>query len=80
MIKYQFTLFDKQNRYRPISTIVTPRHSKETIKEMRERAIYKLRTDRGWSEKELLVKYGYNTCKFRAVNEKGIPLINVKKV
>ena len=74
MIKYQFTLFDKQNRYRPISTIITPRHQKETFTEMRARAIYKLRTDRGWSEKDLLVKYGYNTYKFRPVRENGTPL------
>lgn len=70
----QVTLFDKNGRYRPVSTI----YKVESIEwfnahreEAKVNAVIKICQQRGWTQKEL-EKYGYKTCKIRRYDPEQI--------
>lgn len=66
-MKIQVTLFDKNNKYRPVSALV-PVTDVNEIKTNREdiknRGIKAIMIKRGWTKKEL-IEYNYLTCKMR---------------
>jgi len=71
MITLQITLFDKENRYKPISTLIaveSVRYYNEHVKEIKEKGIIKICQKRGWTARELK-KYNYLTCKVRVFNK-----------
>lgn len=74
MIQLQITLFDKENRYRPVSTIVTvesAEYYKAHAKEVKEQGIVKICQKRYWTVRELK-KYNYTTCKIRLYDKEKI--------
>lgn len=74
MIQLQITLFDKENRYRPVSTIVTvesAEYYKAHSKEVKEQGIVKICQKRYWTVRELK-KYNYTTCKIRLYDKEKI--------
>ena len=79
MYKYQFTFYNSEGKYKPISTIIQPINNKETITQMFLRAKYNVRTTRGWTEEELIEKYKYNRWKYRAIKENNKPVIEVTR-
>ena len=71
MITLQITLFDKENRYKPISTLIAAesvRYYNEHVKEIKEKGIIKICQKRGWTARELK-KYNYLTCKVRVFSK-----------
>lgn len=63
----QITLFDVNNKYKPISTLIEVESIewfREHEKECRLKAIKKICLKRGWTGKELL-NYGYKKIKAR---------------
>lgn len=65
--KYQVTLYDKEGRYKPVSTIVIFKEGmdrKAVIKKGTEQICIKRR----WSKNDIL-RYGYLTVKIRKVEE-----------
>lgn len=74
MIQLQVTLFDKQNRYKPISTLINVEsvaYYNEHSKEVKQRALIKICQQRYWTNKELK-KYNYTTCKVRIYDKEKI--------
>lgn len=70
----QITLYDKQGRYKPVSTlykVVSVEWFKEHREEVKVAGIIKICQQRGWTQREL-AKYGYTTCKMRMYNPEQI--------
>lgn len=68
-MKYQVTLFDKQGRYRPISTIVEMKDeydlkNRESKKKIAAAGVTRICIKKNWSRIELN-KSGYTVCKVR---------------
>lgn len=73
MIKLQVTLFDTNNKYKPISTTVnveSVEYYKQHTKETRQKAIEKICAKRYTTPKQL-AKNGYNQIKVRVYQEQG---------
>lgn len=69
MIKVQFTLFDKEDRYKPVSTIIQVKDAKdfrENYKSHQLRAIQNICAKRYWTGADLK-EYGYTKIKYRKV-------------
>lgn len=74
MIQLQVTLFDKENKYRPVSTLINVEsiaYYKSHAKEIKEQAITKICYKRYWTVRELK-KYNYTTCKVRVYDKEKI--------
>lgn len=74
MIQIQVTLFDKQNRYKPVSALVNiPNISfyKEHSQEVKNQGIIKICQKRYWTTKDLK-EFGYTTCKVRVYDKEKI--------
>lgn len=81
MIQLQITLFDKSNKYKPISTIVKVEsisYYKEHSQEVRHQAIVKICQKRYWTIKDLQ-KYNYTTCKVRVYDKERIEKENKER-
>lgn len=73
MIKLQVTLFDTNNKYKPISTTVeveSIEYYKQHQQQTRQRAIEKICAKRYTTPKQL-AKDGYNQIKVRVYQEQG---------
>ena len=73
MIRLQVTLFDTNNKYKPISTIVnveSVEYYKQHQQQTRQRAIEKICAKRYTTPKQL-AKDGYNQIKVRVYQEQG---------
>ena len=73
MIRLQVTLFDTNNKYKPISTRVnveSVEYYKQHTKETRQKAIEKICAKRYTTPKQL-AKNGYNQIKVRVYQEQG---------
>ena len=73
MIELQVTLFNKENVYKPISTIVKVenlQYYKDNIQAVRYKAIEKICAKRYTTPKQL-AKDGYNQIKVRVYQEQG---------
>lgn len=73
MITLQVTLFDTNNKYRPISTTVKVEsltYYKEHTQQTRQKAIEKICAKRYTTPKQL-AKDGYNQIKVRVYQEQG---------
>lgn len=68
MKKYQVTIYNLKNEYRPISAVVSAEEGM-TDKQIKNKGIIAICAKRGWSIKDL-AKYGYTAIKFREYNEK----------
>lgn len=79
MNKIQFTFYNPEGKYKPITVTLTPRSEHEKISELKSRAIQKVKAERLWSNSDLLVKYKYTKCRFREVDEKGQPIRKINK-
>lgn len=80
-MKVQVTLFDKDNRYKPVSAIIeveSVKDFKEHEKEYKTKAIQKICIKRLWT-KEDLIKYNYTTCKCRIYDPEKIAELNKRK-
>lgn len=66
MKKYQFTLFTKDGKYKPVSCIVEANNRLEFVNhgEAFKRAITKICAQRHWTQTDL-IKYGYKIWKVR---------------
>lgn len=74
MIQIQITLFDKEGRYKPVSTLVTINditQYRQQAKEIQKQGIIKICQKRGWTQRELR-QYGYTTLKARVYNKEEI--------
>ena len=72
MIKIQVTLFDVENRYKPVSTLIeveSVSYYNEHAKEELNRAIKYIRQKRGWTIAQLR-EYGYTDYKIRVYKER----------
>ena len=69
MKKYQVTLYNLKNEYRPISVIVSAEEGM-TDQQIKNKGIIAVCAKRGWSTKDL-AKYGYTAIKFREYDEKA---------
>ena len=66
-ITLQITLFDKEGKYKPISTLIqvkSVKYYKEHKSEINQQAIKKICQKRNWTGQDL-IKYGYTTLKVR---------------
>lgn len=66
-VTLQVTLFDKEGRYKPVSTLIkveSVKYYKEHKKEVHQKAIEKICRQKYWSGNDL-VKYGYSIIKVR---------------
>lgn len=73
MIRLQVTLFDTNNKYKPISTIVnveSVEYYKQHQQQTRQKAIEKICAKRYTTPKQL-AKDGYNQIKVRVYQEQG---------
>ena len=73
MIRLQVTLFDTNNKYKPISTIInveSVEYYKQHQQQTRQRAIEKICAKRYTTPKQL-AKDGYNQIKVRVYQEQG---------
>lgn len=73
MIRLQVTLFDTNNKYKPISTTVnveSVEYYKQHTKETRQKAIEKICAKRYTTPKQL-AKDGYNQIKVRVYQEQS---------
>lgn len=70
MIRVQFTLFDQEDRYKPVSTIIQVKDAKdfrENYKAHQKRAITNICAKRYWDLDDLK-RYGYTKIKYRKVD------------
>lgn len=66
-VTLQITLFDKEGRYKPVSTLVkveSVKYYKEHKSEVNQQAMIKICQKRGWTGKQLK-EFGYTTLKVR---------------
>ena len=73
MIRLQVTLFDTNNKYKPISTIVeveSVEYYKEHTQQTRQKAVEKICAKRYTTPKQL-AKNGYNQIKVRVYQEQS---------
>ena len=73
MIKLQVTLFDTNNKYKPISTTVNVEsieYYKANASKVKQKAIEKICAKR-YTTPKLLAKDGYNQIKVRVYQEQG---------
>lgn len=68
MKKYQVTLYNLKNEYRPISAVVSAEEGM-TDQQIKNKGIIAICAKKGWSTKDL-TKYGYTAIKFREYDEK----------
>ena len=66
-MKYQFTFYDPNNHYKPISTIITAKPH-EKFSSMKDRAVKAVCAKRYWSVNDM-VNFGYTKMRFRKVVE-----------
>lgn len=67
MTQIQITLYDKQGRYKPVSTLYTVESMswfEEHREEVKINGVIKICQKRGWTQRDL-AKYGYTTVKMR---------------
>lgn len=69
MKKYQFTFYDTSGKYKPVSTIITPRDEHEKFSQLKERATAEVCAKRHWSKADL-VNFGYTRYRWRFVDNK----------
>lgn len=71
MVTIQVTLFDPNNHYKPVSSLITV-ESIEVFKtskaQIAQEGIIKICQKRYWTKKDLK-KYGYKECKVRVYKE-----------
>lgn len=70
-MRIQVTLYDKKNRYRPVSTLVKVpdlEYFKTHREEVKNNGVKKIMMIRGWTKRELIT-YNYLTCKMRVYSE-----------
>lgn len=79
-MKYQVTLYDKTNKYKPVSALVDVDHitTKEEKAEAVKKGIIKICQKRRWTNNDLK-KYGYLTSKIRVYDEQKIKEENEKR-
>jgi len=81
MIQYQVTLFDKQQRYKPVSTLISV-ESEEYFSthrdEIKRKAVNMICQKRYWTARELK-EYGYTTCKIRLYDKEKIEKENKER-
>ena len=78
MVQLQVTLFDKQGRYRPVSTIIdveSIEYFNQHKEEIKTKAVTKICAKRYWTKRELK-EYGYTTCKIRVYDKEKIEAEN----
>ncbi len=71
MITLQYTLFDKQGRYKPVSTLVlvqSVQYYNEHKREIKQKALTKICVKRRWTKEDLL-RFGYTTSKIRVYHD-----------
>lgn len=74
MVQIQVTLFDKQGRYRPVSTLVNVdnvEYFNQHREKIKTKAVTKICVQRSWTKRELK-EYGYTTCKVRVYDKEKI--------
>ncbi len=67
-MKYQFTFYNMENKYKPITVTITPRPH-EKIKDMKTRAVRKACAERRWTYHDLMYKYNYTKFRYRVLRE-----------
>lgn len=67
-MKYQFTFYNMENKYKPITVTVVPRPH-EKIKSLKTRAVLKACAERHWGYTDLMYKYGYTKFRYRPIKE-----------
>lgn len=81
MIDLQVTLFDKNGKYKPVSTIIpieSVSYYNLNKKEVKEKAIIKICQKRLWTGKDL-IKYNYTTVKVRVYDKEKIEKENKER-
>ena len=69
-MEYQITLFDKANKYKPVSAIVKA-VATESQSALIKKGVEKICIKRGWDKKDL-VRYGYTTVKIRIYDKEKL--------
>lgn len=67
MVTLQYTLFDKQGRYKPVSTLInveSVQYYNDHKREVKQKALTKICIKRRWTKDDLL-RFGYTTSKIR---------------
>ena len=67
-VKYQFTFYNTENKYKPITVTVVPR-PQEKIRSLKTRAVIKACAERHWTYTDLMYKYNYRSFKWRILKE-----------
>ena len=65
-MKYQFTFYDVEKQYMPISVTITAKPH-EKFSEMKQRATIKVMLERQWTFKDLTEKYHFTKIRFRKI-------------
>lgn len=81
MVQLQVTLFDKENRYKPVSTLVNVEsidYYNQHVKEVKQQAIIKICQKRYWTQRELK-KYNFTSCKVRIYDKEKIEKENKER-
>ena len=69
-MEYQVTLFDKTNKYKPVSTVIKS-VATESQSALIKKGVEKICINRGWDKKDL-VRYGYTTVKIRLYDKEKL--------
>ena len=67
-MKYQFTFYNIENKYKPITVTVVPR-PQEKISSLKTRAVRKACAERHWQPTDLMYKYKYQRYRYRVLRE-----------
>lgn len=73
MNNFQFTFYDKERRYKPITVTIVPR-PQEKFSSLKTRAVKRACAERHWSYDEMIYKYGYKNFRYRQVDKHGNPI------
>lgn len=67
---YQITLFDKSNKYKPVSAVITKK-AEDTQATLIKRGAEKICLKRGWTSADLK-RFGYTTVKIRVYDKEKL--------
>lgn len=79
MNNFQFTFYNVEHKYKPITVTITPRSPNEKFASLKRRATQKVCAERQWTLDEMIYKYCYTKLRFRQVDKDGKPIIKVER-
>ena len=67
-MKYQFTFYNPDHKYKPITVTLVPR-PKEKFSALKKRAVEKVCAERYWTIHDMLYRFNYTKFRWRTLKE-----------